>query len=54
MPEQPQQQDPRQSPALVKAEGEAMLQLAQTIKAMVESPAYHDAANPSWWKRTFG
>jgi hypothetical protein len=31
-----------------------MLQLAQTLQTLVESPAYGDAANPSWWKRTFG
>jgi len=51
---QPEQPDPQKNPALLKAEGEAMLQLALTIKAMVESPAYRDAANPSWWKRHFG
>lgn len=45
---------PDQSPVFLKAEGEAMLQLAITLKATLESPAYSSAANPSWWKRTFG
>jgi hypothetical protein len=31
-----------------------MLQLAQTLQALVESKAYGSAANPSWWKRHFG
>lgn len=46
-------QVPRQDPALVKAEGEAMLELARTIQAVVNSPAYDDAANPGWFTRLF-
>ncbi|MFA6132481.1 MAG: hypothetical protein WC869_00540 [Phycisphaerae bacterium] len=54
MADQPQPQQPAPNPVFIKAEGDAMLQLAQTLKAMVESPAYADASNPSWWKRHFG
>jgi hypothetical protein len=54
MEQQNETSDPQKSPVLLKAEGEAMLQLALTLKAMLESPAYQDAANPSWWKRHFG
>lgn len=46
--------DPERNPTFLKAEGEALLQLAQTLQMLVDSPAYGDAANPSWWKRTFG
>lgn len=30
-----------------------MLELARTLQALVDSRAYGDASNPSWWKRLF-
>lgn len=51
----PQQEErPEQSPAFLKAEGAAMLQLAITLRALVDSPAYDAAANPTWWKKIVG
>lgn len=54
MAEQPKPVDTAHDPTFLKAESEAMLQLALATKAMLDSPAYGDAANPSWWKRHFG
>lgn len=53
-PQKSQTTDTVHDPAFLKAEGEAMLQLALATKALLDSPAYGDAANPSWWKRHFG
>ena len=50
--EQPEQDEV--SPAFRKAESEAMLEAAKTIQALVDSPAYQSAANPSWFSRIFG
>jgi hypothetical protein len=54
--DEPQLPEPQSEPsqAFRAAEGETMLQLAQTMKALVDSPAYGSATNPSWWKRIFG
>lgn len=48
------QQKPERDPAYVRSEGEAMLELAKTMQALVNSPAYGDATSPSLWKRLFG
>ena len=50
--EQPEQDEV--SPAFRKAESEAMLEAAKTLQALVSSPAYQSAANPSWLARLFG